>query len=72
MESLLTKLKDKYRRDLMDIKDDFPTTYEYIVNTLVKNTWTGDLRLTECKTICEFLTDNEIELYDIELMFNKN
>ena len=72
MESLLTKLKDEYRRDLMDIKEDFPATYEYIVNTLVKNTWAGDLRLTECITICEFLTDNRVELYDIELMFNKN
>lgn len=72
MESLLTRLKDEYRRDLMDIKVDFPATYEYIVNTLVKHTWTGDLRLTECKTICEFLTDNRVELYDIELMFNKN
>ena len=72
MDSLLTRLKDQYRSELMDIKKDFPATYDYITNTLAKNIWTGDLRLTECLTICEFLTDNEIELYDINELFKKD
>jgi len=72
MDSLLIRLKEEYRGELLDIRVDFPATFDYINNTLAKNNWTGDLKLTECLTICEFLTDNEVELYDINELFKKD
>tara|TARA_R110000824_G_scaffold77627_2_gene196264 strand:+ start:105 stop:323 length:219 start_codon:yes stop_codon:yes gene_type:complete len=72
MDSLLTRLKEEYRVELIDMRDEYPATYDYISNTLANNLWTGNLKLTECLTICEFLTDNRVELYDINELFKKD
>jgi len=67
MKNLLERLNSDTKQKLENIRDEYPSTYGFLIDSLTKNYFYTDV---EFKTVLSFNTFLKIELIDFQNQFN--
>jgi len=72
MRTLLERLKPEYLEVLEnEVKNLYSQNYKNITKQLTENTCYGDLKFSDAFAIRLHLTNSEVELHNINIIFNK-